>query len=121
MYSLARREAEQAAELVGVARLGRGAQHPGLELVVELVAAGLQRADLGRERPVVEQQRRVREPDRGLREVLQLDEDVDRAVELGQRGALVVGRQGHRRRAGELADARSRPPRGRGPAGRRPR
>ena len=104
MYSLAAREPEEPAELVGVASLGGGAEHPGFELVVELVAASLERADLGGERAVVEQQRRVREPDRRLREVLQLDQDVDRSVELGERGALVVGRQRHRRRARELPE-----------------
>ena len=44
------RQTKEAAELVGVAGLGRRAQDPGLQLVVEDVAPRLQRADLGRER-----------------------------------------------------------------------
>ena len=66
--------------------------------------AGLEDADLGRERSVVEQDRGVGEPDRGLAQVLHLDEDVDRAVQLRQGRRVVVRRLRERRRAGDLAD-----------------
>ncbi len=68
------------------------------------VAAALERSDLGGQRPVVEQQRRVGEPDGGLRDVLHLDEDVDRPVQLGQRRRFELGGRWQRGRAGDLAD-----------------
>ena len=105
----------------GFAGLGRRAEDPRLELVLQDVAPGLERADLGRERAVVEQQRRVREAHGRLGQVLHLDEDVDRPVELGERRRVVFGGFGAAGRAGELAEERSRPPRARGRAARRPR
>ena len=54
----------------------------------------LERADLGGERAVVEQQRRVREPDRRLGEVLHLHEDVHRPVELRERRRSSSGASG---------------------------
>ena len=63
----------------------------------EPVAPRLERSDLGRERAVVEQDRGVREADGRLGQVLHLDEDVDRAVELRQRRGVVLGCRGERR------------------------
>ena len=100
-YSLALAKAEEASELVGVARLRRRAQHPGLELVVQLIAARLERADLGGERAVVEQQRRVGEADRRLRQVLHLHQDVDGTIELREQRAC-------RRRVPRASAARRR-------------
>ena len=99
-----RREPDQPAELVDVAGLGRRAQHPALQLVLQLVGPRLEHADLGGERPVVEQDRGVREPDRRLGEVFHLHQDVDRAIELGQRGRVAVGGHRHRRGARQLPD-----------------
>ena len=62
---------------------GRAAQHPHLEALPHLVEPVLEVAHLGGEALVVEQQRRVREPDRDLGDVLHLDEHVDGAVEVG--------------------------------------
>ena len=99
-------EPQQAAQLVRVPRLRRRAEHPRLELVVQGVAASLERADLGRQRAVVEQDRGVGEADRRLGEVLQLHQDVDGAVELGQRRRVVVVGFGPSRGARELAEQR---------------
>ena len=60
-------------------------------------------ADLRRQALVVEQQRGVREADRHLRHVLHLDEHVDRAIEVGDRGVLFDLRWPPLRSAGELA------------------
>ena len=106
------------AQLVRVPGLGRRAEHPGLELVVERVAPGLERPDLGGQRAVVEQDRGVGQADRRLGQVLQLHQDVNRAVELGQRRGVVVPGIGSRGRAGELAE-RVTPSSGRASAGRR--
>ena len=97
-------ESEEAAEGVGIAGLGGRPEDPGLQLVVQDVGSRLQRADLGCERAVVEQERRVRESDRRLGEVLHLHEDVDGPIELGERWRLLGGGFGERRRAGQLAD-----------------
>ena len=94
---------QQPAHLVGVGPLADGAKHPSLELVVHLVGCVLERGDLRRETFVVEQDRRVREPDGHLGRVLQLDEQVDGSIEAGER---LLGRlaQVPARRAGQLAD-----------------
>ena len=52
---------------------------------------------------VAEQQRRVREADRRLGEVLHVDQHVDGAVEVGDRRVFLDGRRAPLRRAGELA------------------
>ena len=89
---------------VGVPGFGRRAQDPRFELVVQGVRPRLQRPDLRRERPVVEQERRVREADGGLGEVLQLHEDVHGAVKLREGRRLLLGRRREGWRAGQLAD-----------------
>ena len=87
--------------------LGRGAQHPDLEALAHLVEPVLEVADLGGEALVVEQERRVREPDRDLGDVLHLDEHVDGAVEVGDAsGSSPDGRRPPLGRAGERAQPR---------------
>ncbi len=88
----------------GLAGLGGSPQHPRLQLVVELIAAPLESSHLGGQRSVVEQERRVRHADGGLGEVLHLDQDVHRAVQLGEDRLVVFWRQRHRWRAGELPE-----------------
>ena len=97
-------EVQQPAQRRRIDRLRAGAQHPELELLAHLVEPVLELGHFGREALVVEQQRRVREPDGGFGHVLHLDEHVDGAVEVADRRVLLE----HRRRdplgrTGELA------------------
>ena len=71
-------EVQQAAQRRRLDLLRRPAQHPHLEALAHLVEPVLEAAHLGRQALVVEQQRRVREPDRHLGHVLHLHEHVDR-------------------------------------------
>ena len=67
-----------------------GAQHPELELLAHLVEPVLELASPARRGPDRRSSSaRVREADRGLRHVLHLDQHVDRAVEVGDRGVLL--------------------------------
>ena len=97
-------ESEQPPQLVGVARLRRRLEDPRLQLVVQDVRTRLQRGHLGSQRAVLEQQGRVRQPDRHLSRVLHLHEDVDRPVQLGQWWELLVWRLGERRGARHFTD-----------------
>jgi hypothetical protein len=99
-----RGEVDQPPQLLGVLELGGRPQHPALELVVELVGLVLEDRDLGRQRQVAQEDRRVREADGHLGGVLELDDEVHRPVEVGQLGALRRRLELARRPAGELAD-----------------
>jgi hypothetical protein len=97
-------DAQEAAQLVGPPGLGGRPEDPRLELVVEDVAANLERGHLGRQGGVLEQQRRVGQAHRDLGGVLHLDEDVDGPIELGEHGVLDLWPRRQRGRAGEPAD-----------------
>ena len=99
-------EVQEPAQRRRVDLLGRGAQHPDLEALAHLVEPVLEVTDLGGEALVVEQQRRVREPDRDLGDVLHLDEHVDGAVEVGDGRVLIDGRWPPFGRAGKRAQLR---------------
>jgi len=99
-----RTEAEQPAQVVGVAGLGAGPKHPGLELVVQHVASGLQGGDLGGQSPVVEQERGVGQAHGRLRGVLHLHQDVHRPVQLGERRRFRLRGGGKGRRPGHGSD-----------------
>ena len=75
-------EVQQPAQIFRVLGLGRGAEHPALQPVPQVVAAVFDHADLGREGGVAQQDRAVGQPDGDLGRVLQLDHQVDRAVEV---------------------------------------
>jgi hypothetical protein len=70
-----------------------GAQHPELEVVLHLVQAVLEVADLGGKAAVAQYEGAVGQPDGGLGQVLHLDEHVDGPVEVGDGGVVLgVGR-----------------------------
>ena len=102
-----RAEVQQAAQPRRVDRLRAGAQHPELELLAHLVEPVLELASPARRGPGrCSSSARVREADRGLGDVLHLDEHVDGAVEVGDRGVLL-----DRRPAATRARPRARAPR----------
>src|SRR6266511_2679173 len=96
-------EVQQAAERRRIDLLGGAAQHPDLEALAHLVEPVLEVIHLGGEALVVQQQRRVREPDRDLGDVLHLDEHVDGAVEVGDGRVLTDVGRSPLRSAGERA------------------
>ena len=59
---------------------------------MEDVRSRLQRGDLGRQRPVLEQQRGIGQSDGHFGRVLHLDQDVDGTVELGEGRAHALWR-----------------------------
>jgi hypothetical protein len=83
-----------------------GEEHPALEPVAHLVHLVLDGDDLAGEAGVVVEEGRVGEAHGDLREVLHLDEDVHRPLELvSSPGALTeVGATVHRRQPGHLPD-----------------
>ena len=81
-----------------------GAQHPQLELLAHLVEPVLELAHLRRQAGVPQQECRVREADRGLGDVLHVDEHVDGAVEIGDRRVFLDRGGSPLGRARQLAD-----------------
>ena len=77
------RKLEQAAERRRVGLTARGPQHPELESVLHFVEAILELAHLGGQTRIAKHERRVGEPDGDLGDVLHLDEDVDRPIQIG--------------------------------------
>ncbi len=75
---------QQAAQLLGVGEARGGPEHPALEVVEQPVRRRLDRADLDGQGRLVQQDRGVGEADRDLRDLLQLDDEVDGTVEVAR-------------------------------------
>ena len=98
-------EVKEAPEARGVLHPGGGEQDPALQPVAHLVHIVLDGDHLAGEPRVAVEQGRVREPDGHLGEVLHLDQDIHRAVDLRE---LAWGRLWLRARL--RADERRRAP-----------
>src|SRR5919107_1350513 len=99
-------EVKEAPEARGVINTGGGEKDPTLQPVAHLVHLVFDSDHLAGEPRIVVEQGRVREPDGHLGEVLHLDQDVHRAVDLRELAGGRLGLRGvpERTGAGELPD-----------------
>src|ERR671921_1831973 len=99
-------EGKEAPEARGVLHAGGGEKDPALKTVAHLVHLVLDGDHLAGEPRIIVEQGRVSEPDGHLGEVLHLDQDVHRAVDLRElaRGRLGLGRVSEGTGACQLPD-----------------